>query len=524
MNDMTLWYRQPAREWVEALPVGNGRLGAMVFGCVTTEQLQLNEETLWSGEPKDWNNPEARTILPPVRQAIFAGDYAKADQLCKQMQGPYTQSYEPLGDVYLDFSDNAEYTDYVRDLDLDRAVTTTRYQQHGYRFTREVFASFPDQLIVMRLACSRPGQLSCTIRLNSALRHSVHTDDSGLLILKGKVPIHVEPSYRRDIEEPIIYADAPEREGMTFEIHLRVLVEGGAIKAGGNALHITAADAVMLQISAATSFNGFDKYPGREGKDPARIAAHYLDRAAGQTYAMLLERHIADYQRLFRRVDLHLGGTSGSNSVPTDEQIKAFHQTDDPRLAVLLFQYGRHLMIASSRPGGQPANLQGIWNHEMRPPWSSNWTLNINAEMNYWPVESCNLAECHEPLLAFIADLAVNGRKTAHINYSANGWVAHHNSDLWRHSGPVGDGEGHPIWANWAMGGAWLCRASGRRDLLKDYERAVVLRWILPGRTGGSLQRHCVQPWAVSAVSGLRRHVRLRLMEPLLTSSVVRRQ
>jgi alpha-L-fucosidase 2 len=480
MDDMILWYRQPAREWVEALPIGNARLGAMVFGGVATERLQLNEETLWSGGPKDWNNPEARTILPLVREAIFAGDYAKADELCHQMQGPYTQSYQPLGDVFLDFTDKAEYTEYVRDLDLDRAVATTRYQQEGNRFTREVFASFPDQLILMRLTCSLPGQLSCTLRLDSTLRHSLHADDSGLLILKGAVPIHVEPEYRR-IEPSIIYADAPEREGMTFEIHLRVRVDGGAIEAGDNALRITAADAVTVQISAATSFNGFDKSPGREGKNPARIAARYLDNAADQPYATLRERHIEDYQRLFKRVDLHLGSVSASNSVPTDKQIKAFSQTDDPRLAELLFQYGRYLLIACSRPGGQPANLQGIWNHEMRPPWSSNWTLNINAEMNYWPAESCNLAECHEPLLAFIAELAVNGTETARVNYGANGWLAHHNSDLWRHSGPVGDGEGHPIWANWALGGTWLCQHlwehyaySGDMDYLREHAWPVM--------------------------------------------------
>jgi len=452
-----LWYRQPAQQWVEALPVGNGRLGAMVFGGVRVERLQLNEATLWSGGPKDWNNPRAREVLPRVRQAILAGRYVEADALCREMQGPYNQSYQPLGNLYLDLASDVGSTGYTRNLDLDRAVATTQYERDGTVWTREVFCSFPDQILVVHLTCNQPGRLSFGVRLDSLLHHQTQAAGSDTLTLKGKCPAHVDPSYLAS-ENPIRYEDEPHGEGMTFAVYVRATAQGGAVTTDDQALRVSGADAITLLIAAATSFNGFDRSPGRQGQDPSVIAARHLAAVAGQPYAALLQRHVQDHQRLFQRVELDLGPSSPASSLPTDERIRRFHETDDPQLATLLFQYGRYLMIASSRPGGQPANLQGIWNHELRPPWSSNWTLNINAQMNYWPAESCNLAECHQPLLDFIGDLAVNGRETARVNYGAAGWVAHHNADLWRQSGPVGAGSGNPVWANWTMGGAWLCQ------------------------------------------------------------------
>jgi alpha-L-fucosidase 2 len=464
---LQLNYDRPAMRWTEALPVGNGRLGAMVFGDPLSEHLQLNEASLWSGAPREWNNPSAREILPQVRAAIFAGDFALAGKLCQKMQGPYNESYQPLGDLRLEFpaGDPAGPTNYRRSLDLDQAVATVRYRSGGATFTREVFSSFPDQLIVVRLTCDQPGRIDFRATADSPLRYALQTEGRDTLVLRGRAPAHVDPSYLRS-SHPIRYDDGPNPEGMTFDLRVRILPDGGSLSAEGAAITVARANAVTLLLSAGTSFNGPDKSPGREGRDPAAEALRPLAGAQLRSYAELRARHVADHQALFRRVDLDLGRADGASDRPTDERLDRFVQGEpDPALATLLYQYGRYLLIASSRPGGLPANLQGIWNDSMRPPWSSNWTLNINAEMNYWPSEVANLAECHEPFIDFIEMLAVHGRKTAEVNYGAHGWVAHHNADLWGQTGPVGDfGGGDPVWANWAMGGAWLSR-----DLWEHY-------------------------------------------------------
>ena len=460
-ESLQLKYVQPAGRWTEALPVGNGRLGAMVFGGVSLERLQLNEATLWSGAPRDWNNPTAREILPQVRAAILAGDYVKAGELCKKMQGPYNESYQPLGDLRLTFAGDAKAipTDYLRSLDLDRAVATVRYREGGATFTRELFSSFPDQVIVVRLTCDQPGRINFTMALASLLRSAVQTEGADTLVLRGRAPVHVDPSYLRTAN-PIQYDDGANPEGMAFELRVRILAEGGGVADGGTTLTVTKANAVTLLLSAGTSFNGPYKSPGREGRDPTAQALRPLAAAQDRPYADLLGRHVADYRKLFGRVQLDLGHVEAAEALPTDERLVRFVQgRPDPGLATLLYQYGRYLLISSSRPGGVPANLQGIWNDAMRPPWSANWTLNINAEMNYWPAEVANLAECHEPFLDFIEKLAVNGRKTAEVNYGAHGWVAHHNADIWAQTAPVGNyGAGDPVWANWAMSSPWLCQ------------------------------------------------------------------
>ncbi len=454
-----LKYAHPAERWTEALPVGNGRLGAMVFGGVINERLQLNEATLWSGAPRDWNNPGAKEILPQVRAAIFAGDYVKAGELCKKMQGPYNQSYQPLGDLKLAFagSENVSSNSYERSLDLDRAVATVRYRVGDATFTREVFSSFPDQVIVVRLTCDKPGRISFSATADSLLRHTAATESPNTLILRGKAPSHVDPSYLGSTNA-IRYDDGPNPEGMTFDLRVRALADGGRVVCDGQTLAVTNADAVTLLLSAGTSFNGPDKSPGREGRDPTAEALRPLAAAQELSYRKLLDRHVADHQKLFRRVALDLGENSAAKDLPTDERLVRFVKGEaDPGLSALLYQYGRYLLIASSRPGGLPANLQGIWNDSMRPPWSANWTLNINAEMNYWPAEVANLSECHEPLFDFIEKLAVNGRKTAEVNYGAHGWVSHHNADIWCQTGPVGNyGGGDPVWANWGMSSPWL--------------------------------------------------------------------
>ena len=455
-----LWYRQPANKWVEALPVGNGRLGAMVFGSIGTERLQLNEDTLWSGGPVDGNNPEALRVLPEVRRLLLAGQYAEADHLSRKMQGPFNQSYQPMGDLQLQFEGDhalADITDYRRDLDLDTATASVRYTHAGVTFTREVWISAPDQIMVMRLTCDQPGRLSFSASLSSPLRQIKNAASSNQhqhrLTFVGQCPKNVLPSYRND-PDPITYAEA----GMTFAMQLHIDVEDGRVSAHDNGLQVEQATTVTLYLTAATSFVSYDQWPSTAERDPEAISLAALNAAIAKPYAQLRQAHLADHQHLFRRVQLNLG-TSDAAQLPTDERIRAFHRQDDPGLIALLFQYGRYLLIASSRPGAQPANLQGIWNEHMRPPWSSNWTLNINTEMNYWLAEPTNLAECHQPLLNFITELSVMGRQTAAVNYGCRGWVAHHNADLWRQTAPTGGfGNDDPVWALWPMAAAWLCQ------------------------------------------------------------------
>ncbi len=491
---LTLWYTQPATAWTEALPVGNGRLGAMVFGGVATERLQLNEDTLWSGCPKDCDNPAALQYLPLVREAIFAGDYARADALIKHMQGPYNQSYLPLGDLYISM-DSADQTEenplhpfdplsYRRSLDLETALAETTYTAGGVTFMRQVFASAPDNAIVVRLTCDQPGALNLTISMDSPLRHRVTAWGTSLL-LRGQAPSHVDPSYLPS-ENPIIYAstdstDETEKnplksvqsvESLTFAALLNARVTGGVTTTEGNRLRITGADEVVLLLCMATSFAGFDR---REGLNPVARVTPMMATLHDKPYAALLQAHLDDYQPLFRRVELDLGSL-GKEHLSTDQRIREFQADPDPALVSLLFQYGRYLLIASSRPGTQPANLQGIWNDMVRPPWSSNWTLNINTQMNYWPAEVANLAECHLPLFDLIRALSINGAQTARTNYGCRGWCSHHNADLWAQSAPVGNyGGGQPMWANFPLSGVWLCfhlwehyAFGGNVDFLRD--------------------------------------------------------
>jgi alpha-L-fucosidase 2 len=451
---MKLHYNRPAKTWNEALPIGNGRLGAMIFGGIEKEHLQLNEDTLWSGTPKDFNNPKAKEILPEVRKLIFDGKYTEADQLCREMMGPYTQSYLPLGDLYLQFYHGESVRSFERSLDLKTGTSHVEYMIGDVRYTREMFASFPDQVIAIRLKTSKQGFLNFSASLGSSLKFKA-APDYAQLVLSGICPEHVDPSYYRT-DDPIKYGDPDTTEAMRFEGRLGVKAEDGTFHFDNNGLHITAATTVTLYFSAATSFNGYDKSPGKEGKDPSLAAKAFLEKAMSKSFEEVRQSHIEDYKLLFDRVELDLGPAVAPENLPTDEWILKYG-ANDPKLVELLFHYGRYLMIASSRPGSQPANLQGIWNREVRPPWSSNYTLNINAQMNYWPVETCNLAECHEPLLEYINELAQNGKKTAAVNYGCRGWTAHHNADLWRQSAPVGDyGHGDPVWTFWPLGGAWL--------------------------------------------------------------------
>jgi alpha-L-fucosidase 2 len=447
---MELRYKTPAKEWTEALPIGNGRLGAMIFGGVEQEHLHLNEDTLWSGPPKDWNNPRAKEVLPDVRRLLSEGRFLEADKLSREMLGPYTQSYLPMGDLHLKFDHGDIAHSYTRSLNLADGVSKVQYQIGQVRFMREVFASHPDQAIVIRLQTSHSGMLNVHARRDSLLRFET-VNDGEQLLLRGIAPEHVDPKYH-STNHPIVYGQPGTTKAIRFEGRLGVVLDDGILEVDPNGLHILGATSATLYFSAATSFSVFDHQANGVGQDPTAIVKRYLASAIVQLYATVHQKHVEDHQRLFNRVQLNLGETLAPEDMPTVERIIEYGASD-PGLVKLIFDYGRYLMIASSRPGTQPANLQGIWNNETRPPWSSNWTLNINAEMNYWPVESCNLAECHEPFLSLIERLSQNGRDTARQNYGARGWTAHHNTDIWGHTAPV---DGDPVWALWPMGGAWV--------------------------------------------------------------------
>ncbi len=454
-NPLVLWYGEPAAAWVEALPIGNGRLGGMLFGDPRRERLALNEATLWSGGPRDWNNADAKNWLPKVREAVFAGRWLEADQLARNMQGPYTESYLPLGDLWLDCELPAEAVDYRRELDLERAVARAAFRARGVTHVREAFASAPAGVIALRVAADHPGQVSFRARLTSPLRGAVSSVNGDTIALRGRAPSHVEPSYLGDVMDAVRYDEGADAEGMRFATLVHARIRGGSVRTTADGeLEVKGADEAWLFVSAATSFERFDQSPARQGRDENEAARAPLEALLSRSFDELRDAHVADHARLFGRVRLELGSEAPAKA--TDERLRSYVHGSDPSLVALVFHYGRYLLIASSRPGGQPANLQGIWNDELRAPWSSNYTMNINSEMNYWPSELTNLSECHEPMLAFIAELAQNGARTARVNYGARGWVAHHNADLWRHTAPVGNfGKGDPRWANWPLGAVW---------------------------------------------------------------------
>jgi alpha-L-fucosidase 2 len=470
-SEWMLWYKQPAKIWTDALPVGNGRLGAMVFGGINEERLQLNEDTLWSGHPRDWNNPHASDALPELRRLVLQEKkYKEADGVCRRMQGPFNESYQPLANLHIKRERAAEVSEYRRELDLDTGIARVVFTTAAVTYTCEVFCSAPDQVMVVRLIASLKGALDFTVTLDSPLRSNTDVAGPNQLRVYGKAPAHVEPNYV-DAKDPVLYDDA-EGKGMRFECRLQVHKTGGKITVNNGGLRISGASEVTILLAAGTGYRGFEQAPDRSAEEIAQGAQDRLTAAAKKTYAKLRAEHIQDHQALFRRVSLDLGQPNDA-ALPTDERLKKFSTDEtDQHLIALYFQYGRYLLIASSRPGSQPANLQGIWNELIRPPWSSNWTVNINTQMNYWLAETCNLSECHSPLFDLLDGLRKTGQKTAEVNYHAHGWVSHHNVDLWRQSAPVGDfGKGDPTWANWQMSGPWLCAHLWEHYLFTGDER-----------------------------------------------------
>lgn len=467
-ENLKLWYEKPAKQWVEALPVGNGFIGGMIFGGVNEELIQLNEGSLWSGGPQKKNiNPEAYKYLKPVREALANENYKLADELCRKMQGFYSESFMPMGDLHIQqtYKGGGDPSGYYRGLDLNTAIATTTYDLNGVTYVREIFTSAPDSILIIRITGSKPEQITLDMSLKSLLKNGVLAKGNNQIIMQGKAPARVDPNYyNKKGRNPIQQEDTDGCNGMRFQMVLKAISDGGTSFADENGIHIRSANTVTVFLSAATSFNGFDKCPDSEGKDEKGISERYITKAETKQYDRLKSDHIADYKKYFDRVTLNLPNheiTADVNrKLPSDMRLKLYSYGNyDPELETLFFQYGRYLLISSSRPGGSAANLQGLWNKEFRPPWSSNYTININTEMNYWPAESGNLSEMHQPLINFLKGLSKTGKVTAQEFYKAKGWVAHHNTDIWGMSTAVGNlGDGNPNWANWYMGGNWLCQ------------------------------------------------------------------
>ncbi|WP_138493318.1 glycosyl hydrolase family 95 catalytic domain-containing protein [Paenibacillus pinistramenti] len=477
LQEWKLQYTQPASRWEEALPVGNGRIGGMVYGGAVSETISLNEDTLWSGFPRDNANYEAIRYLGQARELIFSGKYKQAESLIDQkMLGRRTESYLPVGDlhlVHLGAEEGPEIQDYWRDLDLDTGIAQTTYRIGGAVFKREVFVSAADQVLVVHLETEGPQPFGLKVTLDSPLQYRTHDGANGHLVMTGQAPSHVADNYLGNHPQSVLYEDGL---GLAFEVRVQAILDSGtaAVQPDG-VLQIAGANKVTLLLAAETNFSGFAQQPGANPDWELRNS-ETLRAAAQLGIQQLKQRHLEDHRRLFRRVSLDLGSSSEGEKLPTDERLVRYRNGEsDPQLEALYFQYGRYLLMGSSRPGTQPANLQGIWNPHVQPPWNSNYTTNINTEMNYWHAEVCNLSECHEPLFDLIQDLSVTGARTARIHYGARGWTAHHNVDLWRSSGPS---DGEASWAFWPMSGIWLCRHLWEHYLFQpdeDYLRTTAL-------------------------------------------------
>lgn len=452
----SFFFDRPAEYWEEALPLGNGNLGAMVFGRTGKERIALNHSTFWAGKPTDWNNPGAKAQVAILESQLRQGDLDAAHLTSKKMMGPFTQSYAPLGDLWLDFKhDSSKVTNYRRELNMDQGLVTISYDYEGYQYRRTLFVSHPANVLVIHLSTDHPEGWKFTSQFSSQVMNMTVCIGNGICKWM-KAPKHAEPNYVRS-EKALIYDDGFNGEGMNAEMRLtgltdtvKWMVEDGFGQVSGPA-------EMTLILAAATSYKDSYTTPGETGIEPSFINPVTITKAQNYPYETLLDNHILDHQALMKRVHLDLGHTDSIEN-PIDKRLLDYQAgANDPSLISLLFQYGRYLLIASSRPGSQPANLQGLWNQELRPPWSSNYTININTEMNYWPAEVTNLADLHEPLFRFIHELKPNGEKTAAINYGYRGWVSHHNADLWRQTAPVGNfGDGDPVWASWSMSAGWL--------------------------------------------------------------------
>ncbi len=454
-SPVKLSYNKPAEFFEETLVLGNGKAGGSLFGGIESEKIFLNDITLWTGGPVDpYMNSDAHTNIPAIRNALKNEDYELADQLQKKIQGKFSESYAPLGTLFIDFETQGTPHNYYRELNIAEAISKVNYEINGVEFTREYFISHPDQVMVIKLKSSQKDSLNFDLRFESLLKYQVDISDQ-ILSAHGYVPAYAMPSYLGDDPEAIVFDTL---SGTRFSTMFEIKNSDGEITITDSTLGIRGASEALILISTATSFNGFDKHPVTQGLNSVSIAQEQLTKASMKTFMQLKKDHLADYQKYFKRVSLDLGPTTAPD-LPTDQRLKRYAEgKEDKNLEILYFQYGRYLLISSSRTPGVPANLQGLWNPYMRPPWSSNYTMNINVEENYWLAENTNLSEMHQPLLSFISNLSQTGAVTAKTFLGVQrGWTACHNSDIWAMSNPVGDfGGGDPVWANWYLGGAWL--------------------------------------------------------------------
>lgn len=447
------WFDKPASFFEETFVLGNGKMGATVFGKPNHEIIYLNDATLWTGEPANlYANPTAYQYIPAIRKALHDENYPLAEELNHKIQGPYSQSYAPLGTLHINMLQQGKIENYRREMDLTKAEVNISYEVSGVKYSRTAFISYPDQIMVMKFAASRKNSLSLEIGLSSLLKN-YQMISGGTIQMNGSAPYLCLPGYTSD-PDPIKYAD---NRATKFTAIAGVKMKDGVVTYTDSTLVVKNASEMVLYVSVATSFNGFDKNPATEGKDNEALAQDQYNKATNKSFEKIESSHLKDYQQFYNRVKLNLGKSTASD-LPTNERLKRYATgAEDKNLDVLYFNFGRYLLIASSRTPGVPANLQGVWNPYMQPPWSSNYTTNINVEENYWPAETTNLSEMHQPLLSFIGNLAQTGAVTAKLYYGCDGWCVAHNSDIWAMSNPVGNmGEGDPSWANWNMGGTWL--------------------------------------------------------------------
>jgi hypothetical protein len=428
-DDLKLWYQQPAKVWTEALPLGNSRLGAMVYGGVVNEQIQLNEETVWGGGPHRNDSPKAFGVLPKVRELIFAGREKEAEKVMADnfFTGQHGMPFQTIGSLMLEFDGHADYSNYRRDLDLERAVASVRYKIGEVNYTRTIFTSLVDNALIIRIEADKPGAVNFTTRYSTPYKEYEIKKNGKSLLLSGHGSAH----------EGIPGA-------IRFETRTQIKAEKGKVNVTNDCIEVKGADAAVIYVTAATNFVNYKDVSANE----TRRVTEFLAKAMKRPYAQALTAHEEAYQKLFGRVSLNIGPSSQEE---TSYRIKHFNERKDLGLVALMFQFGRYLLISSSQPGGQPAGLQGIWNHELLAPWDGKYTININTEMNYWPAEVTNLPEMHEPLFQMVKELSESAQGTARTLYECRGWTVHHNTDLWRMAGPV-DGASYV----WPLGGAWL--------------------------------------------------------------------
>ena len=444
-----MWYDKPAEVFIETLVMGNGQQGAIIYGGVERERIDLNDMTLWSGEPVDVNvdTLAAKEGLAPIREALAKDDFAEANRLQKRLQGSFSEFYLPMGSLLIDFEGASEVSNYSRELDISKALSKVSYSSGNTQYTRTYFVSHPDKAMVVELKAEGEGKINGLLSFESKLRYTTRSEGD-VILAEGYAPYHI--SYHREISWD-------ESRGMRFTTMIKPVECDGQVVSQDGKLQLKDCRRVVLLVTAATSFNGFDKDPVKEGLDHAAIAAERMAAAEKYSFKQLRRRHVEDFASFFDRVDVQLGAKSEVSPLPTDERLKAMTAgAKDNNLEMLYFQFGRYLMISASRTEGVPMNLQGIWNDNMTAPWHSNYTVNINTEENYWPAEVLNLSELHEPLLSFIGNIAQTGKYSARNYYDCGGWVTCHNSDIWAMSNPVGEFWGDPSWACWPMGGAWL--------------------------------------------------------------------